>query len=226
MKLGVLFSSGKDSCYATYLMKKKHEISCLITIKSKNPDSFMFHTANIDITKLQAKSMQIPLITQITKGKKEEELKDLEKAIKKAIKKYKIQGIVTGALFSNYQKQRIEKIAKKLDLKTFSPLWHKDQEKELKEIINNKFEIIFSQIAGEGLDPSWLKRKITNKDIENLKKINKKNKINIAGEGGEYESLVLDCPLFKKKIKILKSKIIIDSPYSAKLIITKAKLID
>jgi len=227
MKLGVLFSSGKDSCYALYLMKKKgHEIPCLITIKSKNPDSFMFHTANIDLTKLQSKAMQIPLITQKTIGKKEDELRDLEKAIKKAKKKYKIQGIVTGALFSNYQKQRIEKIAEKLELKTFSPLWHKDQEKEITEIINNKFEIIFSQIAADGLDPSWIKRKITKKDIESLKKINKKNKLNIAGEGGEFESLVLNCPLFKKKIKILRSKIIIDSPHTAKLIIKKAKLIN
>ena len=226
MKLGVLFSSGKDSCYALYLMKKKgHQISCLITIKSKNPDSFMFHTANIDLTKLQSKAMQIPIITKKTKGKKEDELKDLEKAIKKAKQKYKIQGIVTGALFSNYQKQRIETIAKKLKLKTFSPLWHKDQEKEITEIIKNKFEIIFSQIAADGLDASWIKRKITEKDIESLKKINKKNKLNIAGEGGEFESLVLNCPLFKKKIKILRSKIIIDSPHTAKLIIKKAKLI-
>jgi len=35
-----------------------------------------------------------------------------------------------------------------------------------------------------------------------MKTLNEKYKINIAGEGGEYESFVLNCPLFKKPIKI------------------------
>ncbi len=226
IKLGVLFSSGKDSCYSSYLMKKQgYDLSCLITIKSKNPDSYMYHTPNIHLAELQAKAMEIPIILQETTGKKEHELKDLEIALKKAQKKYKIQGIVTGALFSNYQRERIEKIAKKLELKVFSPLWHKDQETEMRELIKNNFKIIFSSVAAYGLDKKWLNKIITNEDIDKLVKINKKYKINVAGEGGEFESLTLDCPLFKKKLKILESKIETENENTAKLIIKKVKLI-
>ena len=87
MKLGVLFSGGKDSTMATYLAKKEgHEIACLITIYSENPDSYMFHTPSISKTKKQAELMGIPLLTGKTDGIKEKELKDLEKTIKEAIR--------------------------------------------------------------------------------------------------------------------------------------------
>ena len=78
MKLGVLFSGGKDSVYSAYLAKQKgHELVCLITIHSENPDSFMFHTPSIEKTQKQAQVMNIPLIIQETQGKKEEELKEM-----------------------------------------------------------------------------------------------------------------------------------------------------
>ena len=225
MKLGVLFSSGKDSTYAAYLMKKQnYDLPCLITIKSKNPDSYMYHTPNIDLTELQAEAMDIPILFQNTTGKKEDELKDLEIALKKAKEKYKIQGIITGALFSDYQRERIEKIAEKLELKVFNPLWHKNQEEVMREIMENNFKIIFSSIAADGLDKTWLNKIITNEDIDKLVKLNKRNGLNIALEGGEAESLVLDCPLFKKKIKIIKAKTIMENKCTGRYVIEKAKL--
>ena len=113
MKLAALFSGGKDSTLAIYKTMLDHEISCLITIRSLNPDSYMFHTPAIDLTKLQAKSVNIPLITVETKGIKEVELNDLKTAIKKAISDYNIEGIITGAVESVYQATRIQKICKK-----------------------------------------------------------------------------------------------------------------
>src|SRR3989344_2272751 len=93
MKTGILFSGGKDSCYAAFLAKKEgYEISCLIAIESQNKESYMFHTPFIDKVFLQASLMNIPLVYLKTKGEKEKELSDLEKAIKIAIKKYKING--------------------------------------------------------------------------------------------------------------------------------------
>jgi asparagine synthase (glutamine-hydrolysing) len=177
------------------------------------------------MAELQAEAMETPIIIQKTSGKKEDELKDLEKALIKAKNKYKIEGIVTGALFSHYQRERIEKIADKLALKIFSPLWHMNQEEEMKELIKQDYEIIFSSIAADGLNKSWLGRKITKKDVDNLVKLNEKIGLNIAGEGGEFESLVLNCPLFKKKIKILDSEIKMENEYTGKFLINKAKLI-
>ncbi|MDP2908341.1 MAG: diphthine--ammonia ligase [Nanoarchaeota archaeon] len=225
MRLGALFSSGKDSSYALYLMQKQgYEIKCLITIKSKNPDSFMFHTPNIEMTKLQAEAMELPLLEQTTEGKKEAEVRDLEKALEKAKEKYKIGGVVTGALFSDYQRTRIEKVCDKINLKVFSPLWHKDQEKEVRDLVKEGFKVVLSSVAAEGLDRNWLGKELDNGMIDRLVKLNKKSGLNVAGEGGEYESLVLDAPMFKKKIEITDADIIEEDKNIARLIIKKAEL--
>ena len=88
MKTAVLFSGGKDSVYSAYLAKQAgHELTCLISVISKNKESYMFHTPSIKKTKAQAKVIGLPLLIQKTKGEKEKELKDLEKVIAKAKKK-------------------------------------------------------------------------------------------------------------------------------------------
>ncbi|MCD4759493.1 diphthine--ammonia ligase [archaeon] len=225
-KVASLYSSGKDSTYALQLIKEEgYNVNCLVTIKSKNKDSYMYHTPNIDLVSLQAKALELPLLIQKTSGIKEDELKDLEKALNKAKKNFKISGVVTGALFSEYQASRIKKICKKLDLVCFNPLWHKDQPNYMKELLDNNYKIIFSSIAVDGLDESWLGKEITSEDVDKLIKLHYKNGLNVAGEGGEFESLVLDCPLFKKKIKIKESKTEMENSYTGKYTIEKAKLI-
>lgn len=213
MKLGVLFSGGKDSCYSAYLEKQKgNELTCLISVFSENEESYMFHTPNIKLVEQQAKVMNIPILIEKTKGQKEVELEDLEKAIKKAKEKYKIKGIVTGALHSVYQASRIQKICDKLNLKCINPLWHKDEIKYLNELIENKFKIMIVGIAADGFNESWLSRIIDKRVISELKELNKKYKIHMAFEGGEAETFVLFCPLFKKELNIIKSQKIMESP--------------
>lgn len=223
MKLAVLFTGGKDSVLSLY--KKKDEVVCLLTVISENPDSYMFHTSSIEITKLQAKAMDLPLIIGETKGEKEKELTDLKSLIKKAIKEYKIDGIVTGALYSVYQSERIANICKELKIKCINPLWHMNPEDELKELTKNKFEFIFTSIAADGLNKSWLNKVITEKEIIKLKELNKKYGVSLIGEGGCFESLVLNCHLFKKRIKIIDYEIKMESECCGKLIIKKAELI-
>jgi len=208
MKCGVLFSGGKDSTYATYLAKKQgNEISCLITIISENLESYMFHTPSITKVEKQAELMGIPLIIQKTEGQKEEELKDLEKAIKKAKTEYKIDTIVTGAVKSVYQKSRIQKICDIFGLECFNPLWQKDQFELLDELIKNNFEIIVTGVFAYPLDETWLGRKIDKEFVKEVASLYEKYKINPAGEGGEFESFVINCPLFSRKLKIKDNQI-------------------
>jgi diphthine-ammonia ligase len=203
MKLGVLFSGGKDSIYAAYVAKKEgYDITCLITIESENKESFMFHTPSILQTKKQAEVMKIPLIVVKTKGEKEKELVELEKAIDNAKKEYGIEGIVTGAVASVYQSSRIQKICNKLGISCFNPLWQKDQTQLLEELIKNQFEVIITGVFAYPLDEKWLGRKIDKKFIDEIKTLQEKYKINPAGEGGETESFVLNCPLFKRGLEI------------------------
>jgi len=203
MKLGVLFSGGKDSVYSSYLAKRQgHELACLISILSENKESYMFHTPSIEQVKKQAEVMNIPLIIQKTKGEKEIELADLEKAIKSAKEKYHINAIISGAMASNYQKSRIENICKKLNLKSITPLWQKDEISYLKELVNNNFKVIIVGVFAYPLDSSWLGKIIDETFIQEIIELNKKYKIHAAGEGGEFETFVLGCPLFKHELKI------------------------
>jgi len=222
MKLAALVSGGKDSIYAVYIASKKNEIVCLISFKSKRDDSYMFHIPNIHLVDLQAESMKIPLTYVESSGIKEKELKDIEKALETAIKKYKIEGVVSGALASNYQKERIDKICSKLKIESIAPLWHIDPKKYLEELIKNKFKIIITGIAAEGLSKDFLGHKINESFLNKIKDLH----IHHGGEGGEYESLVLDCPLFKKRLKIKKAKIEMENECTGKFIVEEATLVN
>jgi len=223
LNLAALVSGGKDSIYAMHLMQKQnYKIGCLVTLRSKNPDSYMFHTPAIDMVKLQAEAMELPLLTYKTEGVKEKELEDLREALKLAKDKFKVDGIITGALYSIYQRDRIERICDELSLKVFSPLWHINQETEMKEILDSGIEFIMTAVAAEGLDKTWLGKSITYKDITKLARLNKKIGLNIAGEGGEFESLVINAPFFKKRIE-LEYDVRADKN-SARILVTKARI--
>lgn len=207
MPTAVLFSGGKDSGLALKYAMEYTDVKCLITIVSENDESYMFHIPNIRWAEKQAEAIGLPIIVQKTKGEKEKELTDLEKAIKKAIKDYRIEGVVTGAIESVYQASRVQAITNKLKIECFNPLWQKDQFELLNELVENKFEIMIVGVFGEGLG-GLLGKTINNRTIDELKKIHEKLKINPAGEGGEYESFIINAPYFKKSLKIKKSSII------------------
>ncbi|MBN2127282.1 MAG: diphthine--ammonia ligase [Candidatus Diapherotrites archaeon] len=205
MKLCALFSGGKDSTYAVYKMQNRgYTVDCLLSIKGVK-DSYMFHVPNIDLTKKLAESMNKKIYFIETNKGKEEELEPLKEALKKIKKERKIEGIITGAIASKYQSERIQKIADELGLKCFNPLWGINQIKLLEELIENKFEVIIVGFASAGFNESWLGKKIDLKTIQELIKLEEKYQLNPAGEGGEIETLVTDCPLFEKKMKIIKA---------------------
>lgn len=203
MKLGSLTSGGKDSIYSIYeAEKREHKVEVILGIKSDNPDSWMFHTQNIDLIDLQARSMGKELVSRSTKGEKEKELHDMEKLMENSVSKFGLDGILVGAIDSQYQRKRVEKICEKLDLDLVAPLWGINKEKYLKKLIDNHFKVIVTEVAAQGLGKEWLGRKISKETLEKLKKLKKEYGIHLAGEGGEYETLVLDCPLFDRKIEI------------------------
>jgi len=207
MKLAALFSGAKDSTFAIYkAMQAGHEIECLVSLASENPESYMFHYPNVKWTKMQAEAMGIPIIMRETAGEKEKELEDLRRILHEIKSDEGIQGIVSGALASRYQKSRIDKICEELGLKPLAPLWGKNPEKHWEDILESGFEVIVTTVACEGLGREWLGRRINDEALLELKNLSEKHGFNLAGEGGEFETFVLDGPIFKKKLKILKAE--------------------
>jgi len=214
-KLGSLFSGGKDSVYATYIAKKEnYEVACLISIFSENKESFMFHTPSVEKTIKQAEVMNIPLIVEKTLGEKEIELDDLRNAIIRAKEEYGIEGIITGAIQSVYQASRIQNICNELELECFNPLWQKDESEYLDELVETGFKVILVGVFAYPFDKSWLLREIDKKFVLEIRELNKKYQIHVAGEGGEFETFVLNCPLYSRELKIVSSEIKEEGDYS------------
>ena len=207
MKSAVLFSGGKDSVMAlNYAIENGDDVKYLLSIKSENDESYMFHVPNIHMTELISQAVEIPLIEVKTAGVKEEELEDLKEGFKQ-LKKLGIETIYTGALFSTYQKSRIENLADELDIKAISPYWHKDPKEYMELVIDSGFKVIISGVFAYGLDEKWLGRLIDRQALNELEKISEKTYLHLAFEGGEAETLVIDGPIFKKRIEILKADI-------------------
>jgi asparagine synthase (glutamine-hydrolysing) len=227
MRVGVLTSGGKDSLFAAFkALKQGHEIACLITLKPKSPDSYMFHVPNLHLVPLQAKAMNAKLISMTSTGIKEKELIDLKKALMKAKKDFRIEGLVSGALASNYQKTRVDRICRELNLRSIAPLWQVNPEEYLNELLEEKFDAIVVGIAAFGLNESWLGRKLDEKAVKELVYLEKRIGFHAAFEGGEAETLVVGCPLFKgKKIKVIKANKKMRNEFTGHYLIEKATLI-
>ena len=200
MRVAVLFTGGKDSTYAVHHAQRNGlEVRYLLTMASENPHSWMFHSVNINMTKYQADAMGIEQILIPTTGEKERELEDLKKAMAQLVNE--VDGVVNGGISSSYQRSRIDLICRELDLESTSPLWRRDPVGLLREMLGAGLEIIITSVAADGFDESWLGRQIDESCIQSLAKLQMKYGINPSGEGGEYESFVVDAPFFKKRVE-------------------------
>ena len=217
----LLFTGGKDSCLALLKARQNgYDIKYLLAILPSSFDSWMWHKPFLALLNAQAKALGIPLITQKSKTQKEKEVLDLEKLLKKA---KDIDYVLTGGIASNYQRERIEKTAKKFNLKVVNPLWGMKAIDVWQESLKNKFEIILTKIACEGIGPEWLGKIIDKKLFNELTELSKKYGFSLEFEGGGAETEVLDMTLFKKKIEIdFETKS--ETPYRHFLIIKKATL--
>jgi len=201
MRVAVLFSGGKDSTFATHVaLQQGWDVGYLVTLLPARSDSYMFHHPCAELAWLQAEAMGVKHVVRETAGEKEKELEDLTAAL--ASVKDDVIGVVSGAIASRYQKDRVDAVCKELGIRSIAPLWGKDQYTLLKDEIAAGLQIVMTAVAAEGLDASWLGR-IIDKDAANeLALLGKKSGINIAGEGGEYETFVTDAPFFKKRIDL------------------------
>ncbi len=208
MNLASLYSGGKDSTFALYkALKEGHQVSCLITILPDKDDSLFFHYPNAYCTAYHALSLGIPLMS--TKARcegKKEELSALEKSLSDAKQMFAIEGVVSGGLASRFQQENFEQICEKLGLNYYSPSWDVDQVKYMHDMLANNFVIMIVGVSGAGLDERWLGRILDSSALSELEDLAEKHGFSIAFEGGEAETFVVDCPIFKMKILVRDAK--------------------
>jgi len=198
VKVISLFSGGKDSTLALFLaMQQGYDVVNLLTLLPEK-ESMMFHHPNVELTALQAEAMGMMKRHVMKKTTNKGELEDL----KRELQKMHADAVVSGAIASEYQKQRVDLICEELGLRHFAPLWRKGPAVLLQDLIDAGFEVMITAVAGEGLDEGWLGRMIDEKSAAELAKIQNRLKISAIFEGGEGETLVLDAPFFIKKLKI------------------------
>ena len=201
MRLAALYSGGKDSTFSIFRANQAgHDIACLLSMRPSSDESLLFHYPNAWLTDLLADAMDIPLASfEIDKASKDTEVEALEQAIMSAKSVYSIDGIVHGAISSNFQNQLIKKICDNNGLEMIAPLWNVEVNAYLDELLSERFHIIFVSVSAMGLERCWLGRTLDRSSLVMLSSLSKKFGFNLALEGGEAETLVLDCPLFAKQ---------------------------
>ncbi|MDI9644503.1 MAG: diphthine--ammonia ligase [Candidatus Verstraetearchaeota archaeon] len=203
MRVAVLFSGGKDSSLCIWRLKSMgHEVACLVSAIPRRDDSYMFHIPNVSLTRVQAGCMCIPWEGIPVSGEKEVEVSELAAAIPALQAQHGFDAMAAGAIASRYQRERIEALCASSGLRAVFPMWQEDEESLLREICALGFEVYFTSVAAEGLGPEWLGRRLDLRAVRDLLRLRERFRINVSGEGGEYETFVSDMPLFQRRINV------------------------
>lgn len=204
MRLASLYSGGKDSNYSIFEINKRgHDVVCLISIVPMISDSLLFHFPNIRLTSILAQAIDLPIKKfQSHSSKLSDEVLILERALVSVRDEFGVQGVVHGGISSNFQKSNFETVCKKLGLLVFSPLWNLDSSMYLHKMIDQKFEIVIVGVSALGLDREWLGKLLDHDNVKRLESLSLRYGFNLNFEGGEAETIVIDCPLYKKKFRI------------------------
>jgi ABC transporter with metal-binding/Fe-S-binding domain ATP-binding protein len=182
-----------------------HDVVCLISIIPEISDSLLFHFPNIHLTQALAQAIDLPIRNfQSSTSKLENEMSVLENALSTVKDEFGIEGIVHGGISSMFQKRNFEKVCEDLHLSVYSPLWNLNPSNYLHQLIDEKFKITIVGVSALGLDQEWLGVTLDHENVTRLESLSTKYGFNLNFEGGEAETLVVDCPIYKKKLEIRK----------------------
>lgn len=223
MRLAALFSGGKDSTLAIQLAEAMgHHVDYLITVKAASEESYYFHYPNIWMTSLQARAMdRRQIMVSVRSVSRDDELQALRDAVE--LIRDEVDGLLSGVNRSRSQHDSFQQLCEKLGLKFLAPLWMRDPREVLEEVVSSGITAIIVKVAAMGLGRELLGKIIDHELISLLNSLSEKYGVSMLGEGGEFETLVLDSPLFKKRIEILDYEIRW-SGYSGMLLVREARL--
>ena len=210
-----LFSGGKDSAWALHRAQQEGlRVARLLTVRPEG-DSYMYHTPATHLASLAAESIGVPLV-EVTPGdlgaeaatdsgaQGDAEVEPLETALRelRADPELDLAGLTAGAVESEYQTARIEALCERLGVDLFAPLWRRDPEALATEMLDAGFEIRIVQVAAAGLDESWLGRTLDGAALAELRELNDRYGVHLLGEGGEFETFVVDGPHMARRVAL------------------------
>jgi ABC transporter with metal-binding/Fe-S-binding domain ATP-binding protein len=208
-----LFSGGKDSSWALYrALESDREVSHLVTVHPGDA-SYMYHVPATRLARLAAESIGVSLL-EVDPGafdadsatdsgaQGDRELAPLETALADLNAEVGLAGVTAGAVESEYQTSRIREMCDRLGVDLYAPLWEENPRDLAGAMLDAGFEILIIQVAAAGLDESWLGRTLDREALADLEVLNDEYGVHLLGEGGEFETLVVDGPHMDRRIEI------------------------
>jgi ABC transporter with metal-binding/Fe-S-binding domain ATP-binding protein len=197
--MAALYSGGKDSTLAIGVaLQRGWDVTRLVSILPADPASMLYHVPNLHVVPLLAEAMTIPLAQAHAEPTEAGELA----ALRDALRPLDVDGVLVGAIESDYQHSRVNRVAHALGLRVFAPLWRLNPRLLVHEYARAGFRIVFSSVSAEGLDGSWLGRAWDASAVRDLLRLEGARGVHPCGEGGEFETLVLDAPFFRKRLEV------------------------
>lgn len=201
MRVIALLSGGKDSVCAVEVARGHGwDVVVALAMRPAVDDAWMFHTPNLDVVRGVAQCLGLPLMEWPVAEGPAEEVAGLGQALACAKQVFKLDGLVSGALASEYQKTRLDGIGHRLGLRTFAPLWHKDPGSYMASLLDGGYDVRFSRTAAEGVPTAWAGERVTTAKVQEMAR--HRARPHVAGEGGEYETLVLDGPAYRRRLVV------------------------
>lgn len=196
------WSGGKDSCFAAYLaLGQGYKISHLVNFISKEFKRVSFHGTEARLIQLQSQAIGIPLLQKLTTWESYEP--EFKEAVRSLLPQG-IKGMVFGDIYLDEHREWVERVCGELGIEAIEPLWEKSTEKIFTDFIDAGFEAIIVSAQTELIDEGWVGQRLDRKFLSYLKTRN----VDLCGEKGEYHTLVVNGPPFKRRIEIIESKTI------------------
>lgn len=218
MRVVGLISGGKDSCYnLLQCVAAGHEVVALANLSpchSDELDSYMYQSVGHMGVGMYAEAVGVPLFRRNIEGSslntttiaytptEGDEVEDLFLLLKEVKEKCSVDAVSVGAVLSDYQRVRVENVCSRLSLVCMSFMWRRDQSELLHEMVECGIDAIIIKVAALGLEPKKHLGKSIHQMLPYLEKMKEKYRLNVCGEGGEYETFTLDCPVFRKRIVV------------------------
>lgn len=199
MKVFSSWSGGKESCLACYeAIEQGLDVSYLLNFIDLQGKS-RSHGVSVSILQAQSEALSIPIIQRKTTWE------DYESTFKKVAGELK-QENVTGGVFGDVDikehRDWVESVCAEVDIKPFLPLWGRGQEELMHELVDSGFKAVIIVLDKNAVNEDFLGQTIDKKFIEELEQ----RGISPCGESGEYHTLVVDGPIFNKRLNIEHSR--------------------